>query len=79
MRQHPVKLGTDMARNISRLVDKLKEAEDHINTYYAVGDQRGSSQAQGKNRTVRTDWVRADCGGLERIGRQQGLGDEGKR
>ena len=78
MRQHPVKLGTDMARNISTLVDKLKECEDHINTYYEVEDRRGSSQAQGKNRTVRTDWVRADCGGSEGVGRHEGEGMRGR-
>ena len=39
MKQHPVKLGTNMERNISNLVEKLKEAEDHINTYYEVEDR----------------------------------------
>lgn len=38
LRQHPVKIGENMARNISNLEEKLQEAVDHINTYYEVED-----------------------------------------
>ena len=38
MKQHPVKLGSNMARNISNLGEKLQEAEDHINEHYEVED-----------------------------------------
>ena len=55
MRQHPVKLGTNMGKNISNLVDKLKEAENHINTYYEVEDEMVSSPAQGEKTSPRKE------------------------
>ena len=38
LRQHPVKIGKDMDKNIEGLVEKLKEAEEHINNFYEVED-----------------------------------------
>jgi len=38
LRQHPVKLGENMDRNIGRVEEKLLEAVDHINTHYEVED-----------------------------------------
>lgn len=38
LKQHPVKIGKDMGKNIEGLVEKLKEAEEHINTFYEVED-----------------------------------------
>ena len=38
LRQHPVKIGENMTRNIERLEEKLQEAVEHINTYYEVED-----------------------------------------
>ena len=36
LKQRPMKLGSNMDRNISNLAEKFKEAEEHINTYYEV-------------------------------------------
>ena len=33
-----MKIGENLARNISNLEEKLQEAVDHINTYYEVED-----------------------------------------
>ena len=38
LRQHPVKIGHNQAKNIENLEEKLQEAESHINTYYEVED-----------------------------------------
>ena len=50
LRQHPIKMGTDMDRNVQKLVDKLQEAEDHINEHYEVEDLRGQSDRRGNHR-----------------------------
>lgn len=39
LRQHPIKLGDNMAKNIQNLMAKLEEAVDHINTHYEVEDR----------------------------------------
>lgn len=51
LRQHPIKLGTDMERNITKLEGKLKEAEEHINEHYEVEDLG----AQNRHRTEQTE------------------------
>ena len=38
-RQHPIKITDNLAKNIERLEEKLKEAQDYINTWYEVEDR----------------------------------------
>ena len=46
LRQHPIKMGPDMDRNVQKLVDKLQEAEDLINEHYEVEDPKKTSNTQ---------------------------------
>jgi hypothetical protein len=40
LKQHPVKIGSDLGKNIEGLLAKLKEAEEHINAFHEVEDIR---------------------------------------
>ena len=45
LRQHPIRITENMARNIENLGEKLAEAQEHINEHYEVEDRWAQVQA----------------------------------